>query len=410
MYQSSNKFVRYLDEFYDKPVLSKFDYTGLMGTINRNYTDRYGWAPVANINFDKKLQSIVLPYNRAKTDTHIDMSNTCIDETNRHVDEVTKLKKVNIDTDVKCLNDLITIIDAHPYEANTQYNIDLKSLHNIKSELILLNNMIGMEGIKSSVTNQLLYFIQNLDTDVHGNSDFKHTVICGPPGTGKTEIAKLIGQMYSKVGILTKNIFKKVTRNDLVAGYLGQTAIKTSKIITECIGGVLFIDEAYSLAAPDNHDSFAKECLDTLCESLSDHKNDLMVIIAGYENDLNETFFKVNRGLESRFIWKFCMDPYTANELMRIFMKKVTDNGWQMNIDDTTLIGWFKRNHKQFVHYGRDMEQLFTYVKIYHSRRIYGKANDLRKKITIDDLTNAFEIFESTKKKDIPTYLQNIYV
>jgi Holliday junction resolvasome RuvABC ATP-dependent DNA helicase subunit len=79
-------------------------------------------------------------------------------------------------------------------------------------------------------------------------SDFKHTVLYGPPGTGKTEIAKIIGTMYSKIGILKNNVFKKVTRNDMVAGYLGQTAIKTKKVIDECLGGVLFIDEAYSLA------------------------------------------------------------------------------------------------------------------------------------------------------------------
>ena len=259
--------------------------------------------------------------------------------------------------------------------------------------------------------NQLLYFIQNLGSGDAGNGDFKHTVICGPPGTGKTEIAKLIGKMYSKVGILKNNVFKKVTRGDLIAGYLGQTAIKTNKVVTECIGGVLFIDEAYSLAAQDGNDSFSKECLDTLCEALSDHKNDLMVIIAGYEDDLNGTFFKVNRGLESRFIWKFRMDPYTADELMRIFEKKIADNGWQLNIDSPILRAWFTRNHKKFVHYGRDMEQLFTYTKIHHSRRIYGKPTDLRKKITIDDLTCAFDVFETNKKKEaVPDYLQNIYV
>ena len=81
--------------------------------------------------------------------------------------------------------------------------------------------------------------------------------------------------MYSKIGILKKNLFKKVTRSDLVAGYLGQTAIKTKNVIKECVGGVLFIDEAYSLAAPDHHDSFSKECIDTLCEALSDCKDDI---------------------------------------------------------------------------------------------------------------------------------------
>ncbi len=94
------------------------------------------------------------------------------------------------------------------------------------------------------------------------------------------------------MGILKNNVFRKVTRNDLVAGYLGQTAIKTKNVIQDCLGGVLFIDEAYAMANSYEDDSFSKECIDTLCEALSDHKNNLMVIIAGYENELNNSFFR----------------------------------------------------------------------------------------------------------------------
>ena len=136
-----------------------------------------------------------------------------------------------------------------------------------------------------------------------------------------------------------------------------------------------------------------------------------MVIIAGYEDDMAKTFFKVNRGLESRFIWKFCMEPYSADNLMHIFVKKITESGWSIDIGNEVLRKWFTKNYKQFVHYGRDMEQLFTYVKIFHGRRIYGKDKNLRKKITVWDLTSAFENFEKNKKKgDTPYYLQNIYV
>mgnify|MGYP003349594333 CR=1 FL=1 len=115
-----------------------------------------------------------------------------------------------------------------------------------------------------------------------------HTVIYGPPGSGKTEVAKIIGRIFSNLGILNKKIFKKVSRNDLVAGYLGQTAIKTKDMIKASLGGVLFIDEAYSLGNSEKRDSFAKECVDTLCEALSEHKHNWMVIIAGYEKDLKE--------------------------------------------------------------------------------------------------------------------------
>ena len=405
----SNKFLRYLDSYCNKQDISKIECDELITNINHHFNGIHGVAPTLYISNKMsksqknkgELTSPIISYSSCQTN----LDNVSQENIN------TKQNRINIDTDVKCLTDLLDIIRNYEYRVDTEYNIDLKSLHNIKDELISLNAMIGMETIKTSITNQLLYFIQNLDRDDMGNGDFKHTIISGPPGTGKTEIAKLIGAMYSKVGILKNNVFKKVTRSDLIAGYLGQTAIKTSKMITECLGGVLFIDEAYSLASTDSNDSFSKECLDTLCESLSNHKNDLMVIIAGYENDLNNTFFKVNRGLESRFIWKFCMEPYTSDELMRIFMKKVLDSGWHLDIEDVSLRTWFARNHRKFIHYGRDMEQLFTYVKIYHSRRIYGKDVAMRKHITLPDMMAAFESFETIRNKDdIPVYLQNIYV
>ena len=322
-----------------------------------------------------------------------------------------KKNKVNIDKSIYTLTDLIDVINTNEYCHDTEYNIDLESLHKVKKELVALNDMIGMETIKQSVLEQMLFFIQKLDIDINGNSDYKHTVIYGPPGTGKTEIAKLIGNMYSKLGLLNKNVFKKVTRSDLIAGYLGQTAIKTNKIIDECIGGVLFIDEAYSLASNDNGDSFSKECLDTLCEKLSDHKNDLMVIIAGYEDELKNTFFKVNKGLESRFIWKFNMDKYDAKELQQIFNKKVLESGWKLDCDNGILNKWFEINYKDFVNYGRDMEQLLTYIKISHGKRIYGKDTDLRKKIIMDDIKNAFKIFKNNREKnDLPKHLQNFYI
>ena len=187
-------------------------------------------------------------------------------------------KKIIIDTNINTIGDLLDIIDKNPFDKECEYNIDLKSLHNIQFELNKLNNMIGMTDLKKTILYQLLYFIQRLHESKH-TSDFKHTVIYGPPGTGKTEIAEIIGTLYSKLGILKKNVFKKVTRSDMIAGYLGQTAIKTKNVIEDSLGGVLFIDEAYSLApdSSDNNDSYSKECLDTLCEALSNHKQNLMV-------------------------------------------------------------------------------------------------------------------------------------
>jgi hypothetical protein len=357
---------------------------------------------------------------------------------------------------IESIQDLIELIDKNPYDPKYKYNIDLKSLSAIREELFAIDVMVGMEKLKCNVVDQLLYFIQELHKgnpetpSLSGGSggdftkgitpssgggcgdftkgivsltssggsggdftkgitpssgggcggDFKHTVIYGPPGTGKTEVAKLIGKMYSKIGLLSKhNVFKKVTRNDLVAGYLGQTAIKTKAVITESLGGVLFIDEVYALGNADDLDSFSRECIDTLCEALSDHKDNLMVIIAGYEKEIERHFFSANQGLESRFVWRFTIDKYNPTELRDIFCKKVASSGWHVAEKDTD-VAWFTKHKDDFSNYGRDMERLFLYVKIAHSKRVFGQPAEERRKLNDKDMAAGLETFFANRKKD----------
>lgn len=338
----------------------------------------------------------------------------------------TKKEKTLVTIDApQNLYELINIIDKYQVSDDVEYNIDLKSLANIRAELVELKDMIGLEKIKESVFEQLIYFIQNLhlgpdcsDTSCCATAsiDYKHTVIIGPPGAGKTQIAKIIGNMYSKLGILKNNVFRKVTRNDLIAGYLGQTAIKTRKVIEECLGGVLFIDEAYSLANEDKDDMFSKECLDTLCEALSDHKDNLMVIIAGYENELNSRFFTANSGLESRFIWRFKTETYSPKELMQIFFRLVRSRGWTLSetIDekgDKTLEKWFHEKKDKFQGLGRDMEALFTYVKVGHGVRVFGKGKEVQRKISLDDMNRGYKTFlDNLHKKEGLSFMNSIYI
>lgn len=300
-----------------------------------------------------------------------------------------------IDVAVSNLSDLIVLIDQNPYDVEYRYNIDLRSLHLIKKEISDIDSMIGMEELKDAVFGQLLYFLQRLHiSNDNKNHDFKHTIICGPPGTGKTEVAKMIGSMYSKLGLLKNNVFRKVTRDDLIAGYLGQTALKVKKLIDEC--GCIFIDEVYSLSnGNSNVDSFSKECIDTLCEALSDHKNDLMVIVAGYEREMKDNFFGINPGLRSRFIWNFKIDNYNAENLFFIFKKKINDAEWSILNETDINLKWFEKNYKVFKNYGRDMEVLFSYIKICHSRRAFGTTlpNNF-KKITACDIETGFEMFK----------------
>lgn len=298
---------------------------------------------------------------------------------------------VNIDVVVNEISDLLMLIEKYKIEPKFHYNINMESLHKIKQPLTELNNMIGMSELKINIVQQIIYFIQELHTNSH---DFMHTVIYGSPGTGKTEIAKIMGKIFSNIGLLSKDTFKKVTRSDLIAGYVGQTALKTRDVIKDSLGGVLFIDEAYSLGHGDKKDSFSKECIDTLCEALSNHKHDLMVIIAGYENELNQCFFNYNQGLESRFAWRFKTDQYSGKDLHDIFIKKVKEIGWSLcDSNDNITPTWFEKNIEYFKYYGRDIECLLAKTKIAHSKRVFCKDKIDKKKLTLEDLNNGLNLY-----------------
>lgn len=160
------------------------------------------------------------------------------------------IEHITINQEINGLKDLLCLIDKYPLADNVTYNINMASLHRIKPNLQELDAMIGMHSLKDHVVDQILYYLQGFHLKGH-EGDFMHTVIYGPPGTGKTEIAKIIGKTFSKLGVLSNDKFTKATRADLIAGYLGQTALKTRDVIKESIGGVLFIDEAYALGNPD---------------------------------------------------------------------------------------------------------------------------------------------------------------
>ena len=157
-----------------------------------------------------------------------------------------------------------------------------------------------------------------------------HLVFMGNPGTGKTTVARLLSKIYHAVGVLSKGQLVEVDRSGLVAGFVGQTALKTQEAIDKALGGVLFIDEAYALANQDNANDFGREAIEVLLKGMEDHRDDLIVIVAGY-TDLMGNFIHANPGLESRFNKYFYFEDYDGGQLAEIFRSMCKKNGYELD-------------------------------------------------------------------------------
>jgi AAA+ superfamily predicted ATPase len=263
--------------------------------------------------------------------------------------------------------------------------------------------MIGLEDIKNKIIHQVLFYLQGLD---ESNKDMLHTVIEGDPGVGKTEIAKILGEIYCSLGILTKGTFTSVKRADLVGSYLGQTASKTLKVLEASRGGVLFIDEAYSLGNDEGKDIYSKECIDTITAYLSENRENFVCVIAGYKDALKKCFFKHNAGLERRFPWRYSIKGYSEAELKQIFEKIVTEHEWKTEI----TLKFFEEHMDKFKNYGGDMENLFHKSKLAHSMRALSLEPSLKKNITMEDINQGLKLFiEEEEEKEKKTSAWMMY-
>ena len=268
---------------------------------------------------------------------------------------------------------------------------DNKTLKELMSEL---NSLIGLEAVKAKVNELIAYQkIQKLreEQGLYATKNTLHLAFIGNPGTGKTTVARIVGRIYKKLGLLSKGHFLEVSRTDLIAGYQGQTAIKVKKIIEQAKGGVLFIDEAYSITENNQSDSYGKECLTELTKALEDYRDDLVVIVAGYTEPMKE-FFKSNPGLKSRFNTFIEFPDYNANELEKILVSTCKKNDYTL---DKALLSNIRIALNKMVAEkdgnfanGRIIRNLYDDLVINHAKRVINIENPTKtdlSKLTVED-------------------------
>ena len=241
-----------------------------------------------------------------------------------------------------------------------------------------LNDLVGLDSVKEEVTSLInLIKIQ----EVRKSRGMKlipisyHMVFTGNPGTGKTTVARLLAEIYRELGVLSKGNLVETDRSGLVAGYVGQTALKVQEKVREAMGGILFIDEAYALTFSDSPNDFGREAIDTLVKAMEDNRDDLIVIAAGYTEPMRK-FIDSNPGLRSRFNKYLYFPDYEPDELTEIFRRMCTSNGYEISPEAETAIkekfSQMYENRNESFGNGRDVRNIFEKAVTKQATRLAG--------------------------------------
>ncbi|MBR6359751.1 MAG: AAA family ATPase [Lachnospiraceae bacterium] len=273
------------------------------------------------------------------------------------------------------------INEVHPAEKKTEKNDTdakiLETVHDARLNDLLdeLNSLVGLSGVKNEIRSLINLIKVRKMREQYKLPEIEmsyHMVFTGSPGTGKTTVARIVGKIYRELGILSKGTVTETDRSGLVAGYVGQTALKVREVVEKSLGGVLFIDEAYALNSSSGND-FGQEALDTLVKLMEDHRNDLVVIVAGYTAEMQE-FLKANTGLVSRFNRFIFFPDYSDDELLSIFEGMASKNGFVLDEDvRASLMGYLsnmdEKERKEFGN-ARGIRNLFEAMIVNQANRV----------------------------------------
>jgi len=368
--------------------------------------DKYEKQEDSNINKRKRseLSKWLTSEKRKKPRNYESLDN---EEVTRRLTETFK--------DLSNLNDIIEF-GKHPNRFDLLKNKKYEKLYMLIPSCIELNNVIGMEKVKENIFQQISYFLHGLNNE----NEINHVVITGEPGVGKTTLAKIIAKMYLGMGFLKNEKFMEAKRSDLIGEYCGHTAVKTQKVINSIEGGVLFIDEVYSLGNREKKDVFTKECIDTINQNLTEKGDKFLCIIAGYKEEVQTCFFNYNKGLERRFPVRFDLESYDEDSLRKILLKFMADDGWSFKDSDdvkrSQLLKLISKNKDLLKYQAGDMRTVFQLTKERYSMRLLKESIDDgagNKELEFEDFEYGFiklkKIREEVKEK-IPDYIKNLYI